>query len=92
MRSCGWIIAGHRAKEGGLVAPLLSALHFVSVSMPIAAVAFIVPVRLFEIIIDVGALQHFGEIDRHPIKDNPRLSISVDMFVSSARDRGGVID
>ena len=91
MRSCGWIIAGHRAKEGGLVAPLLSALHFVSVSMPIA-VAFIVPVRLFEIIIDVGAFQHFGEIDGDPIKDDPRLSISVDMFVSGARDRGGVID
>src|SRR5262249_34778417 len=69
-RIAGGIVAGHRAEERNLVAA------FVSIFPPPPTVSVAMPVvsrTLFYIVINVGALEHLGEVQSHPIKYNSRL-------------------
>ena len=43
--------------------------------------------RSLYIIINIGSLQHLGEIDSHPIKDKPCLSVRIDVFGAGPGDR-----
>jgi hypothetical protein len=42
-------------------------------------------------IIDIGSFEHLREIQRYPIKDQPRLRVGGNMLVASSGDRGGVV-
>ena len=79
----GWIIAWHFAVKGDLIVPQLSAFQFFAVSVRLG-----VPITEWglNVVIDVGSFQHPSEILRYPVQDDPRLRVSVDVFVASSRN------
>src|SRR5947207_3773630 len=80
------VVTEHLSENGYFVTPLLVC----SKSSP-PAVSIAVPMRviirrpLYKVI-HVGSLKHLREIQRDPIKYNPRLSVGTDVFVASPRN------
>src|SRR6266487_3976582 len=84
LRHCRRIVAGHLAKERDLVTAQIAVMSLppsVAIAVPVIAIA------LFYVVIDVGPLQHLREVQCHTVKDDSRLSVCVDLFVTSACNR-----
>jgi hypothetical protein len=72
------------AKEGNLVAALLIRSQPMTPSVSSTVTVVVIIRRSFYKIINVDSLEHLREVQRHPVKDDPRLCIGIDVFVASA--------
>jgi hypothetical protein len=54
--------------------------------MSVAVSMVVIAGRPFDKIINVGPLDHLRKIQRYPVKHCSRLSVCVDMFVTSPRN------